>query len=142
MPRLEETRTVPKPRSEVFAYVADFSTISEWDPGVVSSERIDSGPLNVGSAFALMVRFGSRQLPMVYTITVLEEDSRIVLEGVGEKLTAVDDIRFSDADAGTRIDYAADLEFQGLLRLVAPLIGGKLRQLGAMALDGLASRLQ
>jgi carbon monoxide dehydrogenase subunit G len=126
----------------VFAYTADFANIAEWDPGVVSSERIDSGPLKEGSAFALVVRFGSQQLPMLYTITMLEQDSRVVLEGVGDTLTAIDDLRFTDADGGTRIDYRADLEFRGLLRFAAPFIGGKLRQVGTDALDGLASQLQ
>ncbi len=142
MPTLTETRTVPRPRPEVFAYTADFSHISEWDPGITASDRIDSGPLRVGSAFTLMVKFGSRQVPMVYTITSLEPDERVVLEGVGDKLRAVDDIRFRDAGTGTRIDYRADLEFQGVMRFVAPLMGGVLAKVGEKALDGLAARLQ
>jgi carbon monoxide dehydrogenase subunit G len=142
MPTLSETRTVPRPRSEVYAYTADFSNISDWDPGVAASERIGSGPLEVGSAFTLMVKFGPRELPMVYTITELVPDERFVVRGVGDKLIAIDDIRFSDADGGTRIDYSADLEFSGILKLLAPLMGGVLKKVGEKALDGLAAKLQ
>lgn len=143
MPVLKEVRTVPKSRSEVFAYTADFSNIETWDPGVTASSRIDQGPLKVGSAFTLMVKFGARQVPMVYTVTMLEPDTRVVLEGVGDKLVAIDDIRFSDvADGGTRIDYSADLQFKGLLKFMAPLMGGVLDKVVKKALDGLAARLQ
>ena len=142
MPTLNETRTVPRPRPEVFAYTADFTNIDQWDPGVVSSTRIDNGALKVGSAFTLMVKFGSRELPMVYTITALEKDKRVVLDGVGDKLRAIDDIRFSDADGGTRVDYSADLQFKGVLRFLTPLMGRTLDKVGRKALDGLASQLQ
>lgn len=142
MPTLKETRTVPRPQSEVFAYVADFANSAEWDPGVAAASRIDSGPLKVGSAFSLMVKFGGRQVPMLYTITALEPESRVVLEGVGDSLVAIDDIRFSAEGGGTRIDYEADLEFKGLLRFAVPFMGGALKKVGEKALDGLASTLQ
>jgi carbon monoxide dehydrogenase subunit G len=141
MPTLTETRTVPRPRPEVFAYAADFTNISEWDPGVASSERIDGGPLRVGSAFALGVRFGGREVPMVYTITEIVPDERVVLEGVGDKLRVVDDIRFTDSGDGTRIDYTAELEFTGVLRFAVPFMGAALKKVGEKALDGLAARL-
>ncbi|MDH3729824.1 MAG: SRPBCC family protein [Acidimicrobiia bacterium] len=142
MPKIQETRTVSRPRSEVFSYVADFANIAQWDPGVTASERIDKGALRVGSSFTLMVRFGSQQLPMVYSITSLTADSCVELEGVGEKLKAIDEIRFSDAAAGgTRIDYSADLRFKGFLRLLSPFMGRTLRKVGGEALDGLVSQL-
>lgn len=143
MARLQETRTVSRPRSEVFAYTADFANIENWDPGVTASSRIDQGPLKVGSAFTLMVKFGTRQLPMVYTITRLDPDRQVVLRGVGDKLIAVDDIRFADTDGGgTRIDYSADLEFKGILKVAAPFMGGMLAKVGTKALDGLAARFE
>jgi len=142
MPKLIETRTVPRPLSEVFAYVADFASSAEWDPGVVAASRVDSGPLKVGSAFTLMVKFGGRQVPMLYTIKLLEPDSRVVIEGVGDSLTAVDEIRFTPDGDGTRIDYTADLEFKGLLRFAVPFMGGALKKVGEKALDGLAAELQ
>ena len=32
----------PRPPGEVFAYLSDFSTTAEWDPGVVEAERLTS----------------------------------------------------------------------------------------------------
>ena len=32
---------VLQPREDVFAYLSDFSTTREWDPGVVEAERLN-----------------------------------------------------------------------------------------------------
>jgi carbon monoxide dehydrogenase subunit G len=88
-----------------------------------------------------MVRFGRSTVPMTYEIAVLQPTSRVVLVGRGSSIEAVDDIRFSPADGGTRIDYTADLTFRGVMRLVAPFLGRAMDKVGERALDGLAAAL-
>jgi carbon monoxide dehydrogenase subunit G len=139
--RLEETRFVDRPLEEVFDYTADFGNIVAWDPGVISSQRTDSGPVEIGSTFEVEVKFGSSAMPMTYEIAEFDRPDRVVLIGRGKSLVAVDDIRFSRADNLTRIDYTADLDFRGWMALVAPLIPGRLRKVGEKALDGLAGVL-
>ena len=141
MAQLKETRRVAASVEEAFDYTADFNNIQNWDPGVAASRRVDEGELEVGSTFDLMVLFGSRQAPMTYTITHYEPHQRVVLEGTGKTLTAIDDIRFAAVAGGTEISYTADLEFKGLMRFVAPFIGGTLDKVGKKALDGLATKL-
>lgn len=142
MPTLTESRTVPTPRPEAFAYVADFSNIEEWDPGVASSKKTSSGELGVGSTFDLKVKFGSTEAPMTYTITDYQPNERVVLAGTGKRITAIDTIAFRDADdGGTVIDYEADLEFKGLLKLLAPFMGGRLDEIGRKAVDGMQEAL-
>lgn len=142
MPTLTETRTVPTSRSDAFAYVADFSNIEDWDPGVVSSEKTSSGDLGVGSTFHLVVKFGNAEAPMTYTITDYEPDEKVVLAGTGKRISAVDTITFRDAaDGGTVIDYRADLEFKGLLKLLTPFMGGRLDEIGKKAVDGMQEAL-
>eukprot|EP00899_Mesostigma_viride_P008720 jgi/Mesvir1/1784/Mv15215-RA.1 len=143
MPRLNIVRVVPRLRTEVFAYTADFSNSSKWDPGVTASKRLDEGPLKVGSTFDLMVKFGSQVLPMTYKIIAIEPESRVTFEGVNSKLVAIDDIKFTDAEGGgTRIEYSADFQFKGLLWLAAPFMTGLLNKVGEDALNGLASKFQ
>ena len=141
MTQLKETRIVATPLEEAFDYTADFTNIENWDPGVARSVRTDSGPLRVGSTFDLMVKFGSRQSPMTYTITHFEPPHRVVLEGEGSTLRAIDEIGFRSVENGTEIGYTADLHFKGLMRFVAPFIGGALDKVGKKALDGLAAKL-
>jgi len=141
MPQLRETRQLSVPIQEAFDYTADFANIENWDPGVAESANTSSGDIGLGSTFDVMVKFGSRETPMTYTITEFDPPNRVVLTGVGESLTAIDDIRFSAIPGGTQVDYTADLEFSGVMRLIVPFMGGVLRKVGVKALDGLENRL-
>ncbi|MFP3913444.1 MAG: SRPBCC family protein [Actinomycetota bacterium] len=134
-------RQVQRPRDEVFAYTADFSHSAEWDPGVVSSRRIGEGPVERGARFALEVEFGSGTTPMTYEITEYEPDSRVVLVGRGEKVEAVDEIRFESRDGTTLIDYTADLTFHNYLKYLGPFVSPLIRRVGTRAMDGLAGVL-
>ena len=40
--------------SDVFRYVADFSTVAEWDPTVEHAIRLDKGPLGEGARFEVL----------------------------------------------------------------------------------------
>jgi carbon monoxide dehydrogenase subunit G len=139
--RLEETRFVSRPIEEVFAYTADFANIENWDPGVESSKMVGEGPAQLGTVYDLTVKFGATASPMKYEITAYEPPARVVLVGTGDKVDAIDEIRFSRADNMTRIDYTADLEFKGALRFIAPMARGTMRKVGTKALDGLVEAL-
>jgi dehydrogenase/reductase SDR family member 12 len=140
--RLHENRHIARPVAEVFAFTADFANAERWDPGVVSSRRIEDGPPGVGSKYELTVSFGSREVPMRYEITEWEQDSRVVLEGRGETIEALDVIQFEGDQGGTLVDYTADLTFTNWIRFVAPLISPVLQKVGARALNGLVETLQ
>ena len=82
MTTLRERIETPLPIDEAFAYVADFANSQEWDPGVATAERLDTGPVGVGSRYRLGVRMGGRVAPMEYRISVFEPPTRVVLTGV------------------------------------------------------------
>ena len=54
MARYKATVETPRDPGEVFAYLSDFSTAEEWDPGTVRSERLDDAPLGEGTEFRLV----------------------------------------------------------------------------------------
>ncbi len=139
--RLEEQRWIDKPRDEVFGFTADFSNISAWDPGVVRSKRLDDGPIGEGSRFDVEVKFGTSTMPMVYEIVEYEENERVVLVGIGEKLEAIDVITFETHDNMTLVGYTADLTFHNLVRFLGPLASPVLKKVGEKALDGLVEAL-
>jgi hypothetical protein len=130
-----------RPRDEAFEYTADFTNIENWDPGIVASRKLTPGPVSKGTEFELEVRFGRRTTPMVYEITVYEPGARVVLVGRGEKLEAIDDIRFDTQDNMTAIHYTADLTFHNYLRFLSPILSKPLKKVGTRALDGLAAEL-
>jgi hypothetical protein len=140
--RLRETTITDTPLEEAFGYTADFSNIEEWDPGIAESSQVGSDPIGVGTAFDVLVSFGSRRIPMVYTITEYDPPSRVVLIGEGSSLTAVDTIEFASVTGGTEITYTADLTFKGVAKLFTPFMGGTLDNIGRKAVAGLHDTLE
>jgi dehydrogenase/reductase SDR family member 12 len=127
---------------DAFAFVGDFANAERWDPGVASSVRVDEGALRVGASYRLGVRVGGRVSPMTYTVTQLDPPRRVVLEGEGAGVKAIDDIRFASNPAGgTTIDYTADIRLVGIRRLLAPLAGGAFRKIAENARAGMQRAL-
>jgi carbon monoxide dehydrogenase subunit G len=136
-----EVIEVPRSPAESFAYVADFTTVAEWDPGIHASRHV-SGDGGVGSVYEVQAEFRGKTMPFTYTVTAFEQNARIVLDGVGEKATSLDTIAFEPtADGGTRITYTADFALKGVLRVAEPFLGGTFRTLAHHALAGLAAKL-
>ena len=141
MTTLRERIETPLPIDDTFAYVADFANSQEWDPGVATAERLDTGPVGVGTRYRLGVRLGGRVAPMEYRISVFEPPNRVVLTGTGSGVTAVDDIRFTNAGDMTRVDYTAEIKLGGVLGLIQPLLGRAFANLGRNAVEGMQRTL-
>jgi carbon monoxide dehydrogenase subunit G len=139
--RITEHIETPLAPEAAFAFIADFANAMHWDPGTVTSERIDDGPVGLGARYRLGVRLGGRVAPMEYRISTFQPPNRVVLVGEGSGVSAVDDIRFEPSGSGTRIDYSADIRLGGVLRLVQPFLGRAFAKLGRDALDGMQRTL-
>jgi uncharacterized protein YndB with AHSA1/START domain len=142
VPKLIRTVTTDAPIERVFAYLADFSTSHEWDPGVKSSVPRDASGPRLGQIYDLVVTFGDRELEMVYEITAFKENRLVTLVGDGSTTHAVDTMEFSEVpDGGTSMTYTADIRLKGLLRLAEPFLGGKFKDLIDEAEAGMATQL-
>ena len=140
--RLRETTTTEIALEDAFAYTADFANIEDWDPGVAASAQIGNDPIGIGTAFDVLVAYGSRRIPMVYTIAEYDPPRRVVLKGEGSTLTAVDKIEFAANGEGTEITYTADLTFKRIAKFFTPFMGSKLDEVGLKAVTGLNTALK
>lgn len=141
MTRIHERIETSLPIERTFDFVADFANAERWDPGVMRSTRLDSGPLTVGASYDLEVRMGGRVAPMTYRVTAVEPPHRVVLVGSGSGVDATDEIVFSPTATGTAIDYTADIRLGGLLRLAEPFLGGTFDRIGRDAAAGMRTAL-
>ena len=142
MPILHETIETDLAREDAFAFIADFANAPAWDPGTATSERLDTGPVALGSRYRLGVRMRGRVAPMEYRITELAAPELVVLVGSGSGVRATDRISFADrAGGGTRIEYVAEIHLAGLLRLLEPFAGGVFAAIGRAARDGMRRAL-
>jgi len=141
MIRLHETIDVPRPIDDVFAYTSDFGNAAQWDPGVADSRKASDGPIGIGTTFKLRVKFGPRSIPMTYIVREFDPPKRVVLEGKGDSIHALDDIAFAVMPRGTRITYTAEISLLGASRIVEPWLKGVLDRVGKNAVRGLRTAL-
>jgi hypothetical protein len=130
MARYTGTVTSPKPIGEVFAYMADFSNVSEWDPSAVSSRPLGESGAREGASYEVVSRFLGREVPLTYETLSLEEPDRVVLRGENESVVSLDEMSFRRLPGGgTEVGYDADLQLKGARRLLDPVFGIAFRRL-------------
>lgn len=121
---VERTFAVPRRIGEVFAYLGDFTTTTEWDPGTRATTRT-SGDGGVGTTYANTSEFMGRTVDLTYETTVHDDPTRLQFRGRNGRTTATDTMTLTAlADGSTSIHYRADFDFPLHLRLIAPLVLG------------------
>jgi carbon monoxide dehydrogenase subunit G len=137
---IERTVTVDRPQAEVFAYLADFTTTTQWDPGTLRTTR-ESGDGGIGTTYRNVSRFLGRETRLTYVVTDYQSPQLLQLRGENRTVLARDTMRLTGTGGATMISYRAEFEFKGWARLVAPLAAPALRRLGDRAAQGLRSAL-
>lgn len=126
---------------EAFDFLADFSRVSEWDPGVAEAEKLTDGKPRLGSRFHVVASFLGQRVPLEYRISAFERPHRLVLTGGDTGMRSIDEIHFVPRAEGTRVTYEARLELLGLRSLADPLLDLVFQQIGRAAAAGLRERL-
>jgi carbon monoxide dehydrogenase subunit G len=143
--RLQRTVTVQKPLEKVFAYLSDFTTTTDWDPGTVRTVRT-CGDGTFGTEYLNTSTFGGRETQLTYVVVDLVPNRHIALRGENKTVIANDTMTFQETgdDAGaayTEVTYTAEFTFKGITRLVAPLMKPAFTRLGNEAEAGMATAL-
>ncbi|MGZ8563305.1 MAG: SRPBCC family protein [Candidatus Limnocylindria bacterium] len=124
MQRVERTARIPAPPSEVFAYLADLDNLAEWQNGIVSAERVDSGPMRVGSSAQVTRELMGQRLAVPLTVTHYEEPNRlgIASEVSGVKAAAMLDLAAADDGTATKVSFAMEIRGSGMTSFMEPMI--------------------
>ncbi len=135
--RTVETTATP---AAVFAYLSDFTTTTEWDPGTITTERVE-GDGGVGTVYRNVSEFNGKQSELRYEVVEVVPERRFSLRGEGKSVHADDTMEFEPSGTGTRVTYTADIRFKGPLRLAEPLLGRAFKKLGDEAEAGMREAL-
>ena len=141
MAHAHKTVTSPKPPAEVFAYLADFSTTAEWDPGLSAARRLDDGPLGVGNRVELDAAFFGRTIKLIYETTLYEEPRRFIVRGESSTIVSVDEITVEADGTGSLVTYDAELTLKGPLKIFDPALGLGFGKVADKAIAGLKKAL-
>jgi carbon monoxide dehydrogenase subunit G len=138
--RLQRSVETPVAPAQAFAFLSDFTTTTEWDPGTVRTELV-SGDGGVGTTYLNTSSFMGRQTELTYVVQTYEPDRLFALRGENSTVVANDSMEIAPLGDGSRVTYTADFEFKGLARFVAPLLKPALKKLGDEAEQGLRTAL-
>jgi hypothetical protein len=127
---------------EAFALLANFDSVADWDPGISAAERLDAGPLRVGSAFLVTSVLGPWRLPLTYVIRELDAGQRVALQAVTADFVSYDVITVAPSDEGSLVTYDATVTLQGWRRVGDPVLRQAFGVIGRRADAGLRAALR
>ena len=143
--RAELERTIDRSADDVYAALSDVERFPAWlvASGVVSVERLDGGPLRVGSALRMQQMVGGRGTVLEGSITALEPPRRFALQardrdGVAVRIEAI----VSPVNDATRLSWSLRLDLPLHYRMFESLVAPQAERAAGLDLEALKRRLE
>lgn len=131
-------RTIARPITEVFDYVADLRNEKAWNPGARRVTKLEEGPVRVGSTFEAEYA-GAGVLQIV--VTKYDRPTMLRYRSVGRSMELTSTIVCAETPGGCVLTMMMDVEPAGLLKLASPLMALMLRRQFASSADRLQRTL-
>jgi uncharacterized protein YndB with AHSA1/START domain len=139
--RFTNTITIDRPPAAVFAYLADFENVPQWNYAIQQTRKLTDGPVAVGSRYQQR-----RTLPdpaeETFEVTEYEPDHTLAVRGTLGPFPAQASYTLEAAGDATVLTNTFDLEPQGALKLVAPIATRRIKSAVAANLDVLKQILE
>ena len=120
MPSAERTISIRRPADQVFRFLADGRTATQWRSGVIDVSKISGD--GVGSVYRQVVRGpGGRAVDADYEITALEQDRRIAFRTITGPVRPEGEFALEPMGDATILTFTLDARLTGVKRL---LLGG------------------
>lgn len=131
---------VERGTEEVFAYVIDPSTMSEWQQGVVRG-HLDGVPTRIGSRCTTVRQIGGREREVVTEITEYDPPHRWADRGIDGPIRAIVSVTVEPLADGSRsrVTISVDFTGHGIGKLLVPLV---VRRQAASEMPGNIRRLK
>lgn len=126
--------------ARVFTYLSAFEHTPEWDPGTPVVKKLSEGPVAVGHRYHAEAEFRGKRQALTYEVIELSA-SRIKLRGENKSVISVDTIEVSPAGDGSTVDYTAEFQLKGWLKLAEPIARPAFNSLAGPAMDGMKRTL-
>jgi carbon monoxide dehydrogenase subunit G len=138
---IERVVTVDRPVETVFAYLSDFETTVEWEPGTLSTVKV-SGDGGVGTKYANTSSLAGRETKLEYVVQQFEPAQLFQVRGENRSVNALGTLTLRPSGDGTEVTYRAEVEFKGVTRLLEPLLKPQLKKLADETEQGMHKALQ
>lgn len=134
MIKFTNTIDIERPPEEVFDYVSDLANTPEWNWAIADTVKTSTGPIGEGATYQ-QTRRVPEQTTEHLQISVLEPPHRLQVDGTLARHPARLNYQFTPYQGGTRLTNQVELESQGVARLLAPVLTGRIE---AAVADNLA----
>jgi uncharacterized protein YndB with AHSA1/START domain len=123
MAPISSTTEIARRAEEVFAYVTDPSTMSEWQQGCVSG-HMDAPTTQVGSKCTTVRRIGGRDREVTTEITEYDPPRRWADRGIDGPIRAIVGVTVEPLAGTSSSRLTIDLDFagHGIGKLLVPLV--------------------
>ena len=140
MASFENTVIIPRPVEEVFAFLADFENVPEWNYAIVETTKVSPGPVGVGTTYHQTRSIPSRSEES-FEVTAFEAPRRLEIQGQIGPFRARVGYMLEPTGTETRLRNAVDLGSSGLSAIVVPLAASRVKHAVAANLDTLKQLL-
>ena len=101
MTTFDNTVTIHRPADDVFAFLADFENIPQWNYAIEETRKTSSGPVGIGTTY-LQTRSVPRRQAEGFEVTVFEPDRQLAIHGQIGPFQATISYRLEPAGATRR----------------------------------------
>ncbi len=119
---IEGEIVIRRPVEEVFDVVADERNEPRYNPRLLWVEKISSGPIGRGTRFRAATKTMGRPVEMTIEFTEYERPRRLGSSTHLPTMEIQGTLTFDPVPEGTRMRWSWELQPQGVLRPLAPLI--------------------
>jgi len=139
--KFTNTVTVARASGDVFAFLAQFENIPQWNYAIDRTWKVSDGPVGVGSIYRQQ-RTVPSHTEETFQVTEYDPDRRLAIEGTLGPFAATVTYRLEEIGEGTLITNDVDLGATGLTRLAAPLATNRIKSSVASNLKVLKQLLE
>jgi carbon monoxide dehydrogenase subunit G len=139
---IESTESIARPAADVFAFVSDVRNDPRWHTDVLEARLIEGSSVAQGSTFAITFKPFMGESEGTVTVSEYQPPNRVVLRSRMGKMKPATILTVAPDGGGSRITRRIEMEATGLLRLMAPFMGGMARKRNAGFLANLKRELE
>jgi uncharacterized membrane protein len=126
VPSAENSIVINRPRSDVFAFVADHENDPSWRPGVVDIKRASGEGQGAVYTQGVQGPLGKR-IDADFEVTAYQPDTLLAFRTLAGPVQPEGSYRFEDADGGTRVTFSLNASLRGARKMMAPMVGKSMR---------------
>jgi uncharacterized membrane protein len=134
LPSAENSIVIDRPRSQVFAFVADHENDPKWRPGVLDIKRASGEGQSAVYTQGVQGPMGKR-VDADFEVTAYQDGTLLAFKTLAGPVRPEGSYRFEDADGGTRVTFSLNANLRGAQKLMAPMVAKSMRNQVAALVD-------